>query len=217
MLFLIAAAVMLAVLAFFGARTVLRHDVWLNDETLFSSILEEDPNRTEARLNLGRFYWLDGQFEKAEREYRYVADLDKNHAEARFRLGTIASARSDLAEAIAWLEEALRLDPEHLHAHFELARSLDVSARSLADEVVKLRGAGLVEKADAAAGRAAEFKRRAAEHYRRFLSLVESTGADVPLGKTSRARNRLHALEGAGGAEGGSDAGAGGGGAGGGG
>ena len=204
LLFIIAAALLLAVMAFFGTRTALRHEVWRDDEMLFTSILEERPGDTDVRLGLGRHYWLSGRLDKAEIEYRQVVELEPRRAEARFRLGEVARLRGHSKDARQHLSKAVELDPGHYRARYALAATLDAAAASLDDSARALeKGA---EEANGPGKHAAGLKRReaaalksqAARQYREFLSLVESTGARVPLPQRSRARSRLQALEGPG-------------------
>jgi tetratricopeptide (TPR) repeat protein len=148
-----------------GARTVLRHEVWTNDETLFRSVLAERPGDLTARLNLAEFCLKVGDLEGAEREYGYVALVEPRNALAQFQLGKAAYDRGELDAAQRHLEAAAAAgtmaDP-----HFVLAQTFEAKG----------------------------MKQEAARHYRTFIRMAES-GFEVPYGAVAAAKIRLHVIE----------------------
>lgn len=176
-LFILAALLLIAVVAFFGTRTSLRHEVWRDNGTLFSSILEENPDNTKVRLSLGRYYLVHlRDFIRAEREYRHVVSKEPRNAEARTRLGDVALRVGDFEEAKAQLSKAIEIEPGHAYAHFALAQTLERLAAKGGEEAAAIR--------DEAAG-----------HYRRFLEIAESGKTEIPLGLRRDARKSLQKLQ----------------------
>ncbi|HRE99669.1 MAG TPA: tetratricopeptide repeat protein [Pirellulaceae bacterium] len=72
--------------------------------------IELDPNQPQAQNNLGAMLALTDPAE-AEQRIRLAIALDPTNAEAFTNLGNLSARQGKLVEAIAWYEQALRLDP----------------------------------------------------------------------------------------------------------
>ena len=87
----------------------------------YAKAIEADPDRLDARINLGLMLHQTGQHEKAEQVYRAALE---HCGEAALLLYTLAVLLEDLGrkpEAMAAYQAALRTDPEMADAHFNLA------------------------------------------------------------------------------------------------
>lgn len=73
---------------------------------------------------LGRAARLEGDVEDAERCFRQAAQLDPRDAFAHVHLGQLAMQRRQFEAALDELKNALRLDPRHYQAAYNLALSL---------------------------------------------------------------------------------------------
>lgn len=92
--------------------------------------------------------WVDGlvalartDWTNAERAFRAAVDLDAADPEGYFGLALLWKARMKPKQALAWLEQALKIDPEHLDSlalaadialeRNDLARSYETAERAL--------------------------------------------------------------------------------------
>jgi Flp pilus assembly protein TadD len=80
-----------------------------------------NPNFAPAWLNLGNAFMDIDDLIAAETHCRRALDLDPMLIEAHVSLGFILTAQARLTEAIAALEDAIRIDPGNVHAHWNLA------------------------------------------------------------------------------------------------
>lgn len=74
-----------------------------------------DSREPAARISLGRALALRGDREAGLEEIRAAVSLDENHAQARFALGQVLCFLQRPREAIAHLDEAIRLSPRDPH------------------------------------------------------------------------------------------------------
>jgi tetratricopeptide (TPR) repeat protein len=91
-------------------------------ETAYRSVLDADPSRVAAKINLGRLRHIARDLVEAERLYRDALDTDPKHPTARFNLGVVLEDRGATSDAIQQYVEAVRLDPRIADVHFNLAR-----------------------------------------------------------------------------------------------
>jgi tetratricopeptide (TPR) repeat protein len=116
--------------------------------------------------------------EKAMHAYRSALQVDPGFADAHCNLGTVHYRRGERERARACYEEALKHDPEHVEANFNLGNLLEEAGQreaalhryKIAIHVdplfpdAQLNLALLYEKL--------ELRRKAKEHWRRYLQLV---------------------------------------------
>jgi len=96
--------------------------------------LEIDPSLAVPHVHFGvRALYLERDWSTAEREFRAAVRLDPEHVEALRFLGVLLTTRGEMAEGLAALREAVRLEP-----HMPIYRN------SLADALL---GAGALDEA----------------------------------------------------------------------
>jgi tetratricopeptide (TPR) repeat protein len=89
----------------------------------YEKALELDPSLTDALINLGRLYQLDGEIETAVRLYgRALEAGGGDHPTAAFNLGIACEDLAKDDEAAAAYELALSADPSFADAHYNLSR-----------------------------------------------------------------------------------------------
>jgi tetratricopeptide (TPR) repeat protein len=97
------------------------------------------PDLADAHNNLGRLHHDRGELADAEGCYRLAICADAKVALYWFNLGVAVEDQGRNAEAIAAYERSLELWPSNADAHFNLARLLELSGRSVGDEVLLRR------------------------------------------------------------------------------
>jgi tetratricopeptide (TPR) repeat protein len=125
-------------------------------------------------------------FEKAIHAYRTALHADPGFADAHCNLGTVHYSRGDRDRARACYEEALRHDPEHVEANFNLGNLLEEAGQreaALHRYKIAIRTDPLFPDAQlnlALLYEKFELRRKAKEHWRRYLQLVpEGSWADI--------------------------------------
>ena len=87
----------------------------------YQDALQQDPQRIDARSNLGAAFVRLGRFEEAVREYRRALEVDPRHAGVRFNLALALYKAAHLPDATRELEQVLSLDPKNVSALLLLA------------------------------------------------------------------------------------------------
>jgi tetratricopeptide (TPR) repeat protein len=117
-------------------------------------------------------------FEEAIRAYDNALHVDPEFADAHCNLGTVHYNRGERDRARACYEEALRYDSEHVEANFNLGNLLEEAGRreaALRRYKTAIRADPLFPDAQlnlALLYEKFELRRKAREHWRRYLQLV---------------------------------------------
>ena len=82
----------------------------------YQDALAREPQRIDARSNLGAAYVRLGRYAEAVREYRRALEVDPGHAGVRFNLALALYKSGFVPEAAKELEQVLSLDPKHTAA-----------------------------------------------------------------------------------------------------
>lgn len=86
-------------------------------ERLYREALQIQPALADVRVNLGRFLESQGRVAEAVQEYRAAAEEQPWLAAAHYNLGTgLLRLGTDVDKAVAHLEEAIQLEPDHVDA-----------------------------------------------------------------------------------------------------
>ena len=113
---------------------------------LYAHILELSPAFPAALINLGTIHYHAGRFKAAEQLYRRATEIDPTYVLAYFDLGNVLDELRRSEESIQAYETALRLAPDYADAHYNLAMAYEHKGE----------------------------RRRALEHWRRYLRLDRS-------------------------------------------
>jgi len=89
----------------------------------FEEVLQLDPNRAEAYVNIGKIHHREHRLVDAERNFRLALARDPYHAEAHCLLGRAMEDLNCLEEAIVCYEKALAANPALKHAYFGMGKA----------------------------------------------------------------------------------------------
>jgi tetratricopeptide (TPR) repeat protein len=87
----------------------------------YKAVLDIDPNRADARSNLGAAYARLGRYDDAIEQYKLSLALDRGNAAARFNLAVAYYKSARNSEAAEELNRVLENQPENVTATFLLA------------------------------------------------------------------------------------------------
>jgi Flp pilus assembly protein TadD len=135
----------------FGARSVARQRVWIDQRTLFEGAVADAPNDGGAAATLGGALADAGDWSGAESRLRRAVAVAPGNVLAHFNLGNVLRHRNDLAGAAAEYEAAVAGNPQYPQAWLNLGLARVAQGR-LDDAMAAFRSA------DAAMGGYAEAK-----------------------------------------------------------
>ena len=87
----------------------------------YQDALGQEPQRIDARSNLGAAYVRLGRYDEAVGEYRRALEIDPGHAGVRFNLALALYKSALIPDAARELEQVLTLDPKNTAAILLLA------------------------------------------------------------------------------------------------
>jgi len=145
----------------------------------FQKALELDPASLRTENQLGQTYEALGRWPEAERVYLKAIEMERSQAKKSewpyFNLGVLYLNTMRAEEAVAYLQEALRLNPSWAQGKVKLAAALS-SCKKFDQAVTLLEGAVESEPLNAEA------------HYRLALLLTKT-------GKAEEAKQHFNAFE----------------------
>jgi protein O-mannosyl-transferase len=161
---------------------------WRNTETLWTRVLEIDPNSSFAHYNLARYIARSGRRDEAIRHYREALAIRPGDADSHNNLGLLLATNGELEKAVEHFDAAIRFDPGYAKAHFNLGRvfalqgrldkSIESFQRALALQPRVAEIHQNLGRALAMQGKKAE----AAEHLEAALQILKSSQQSSPEG-----------------------------------
>lgn len=128
-----------------GIRSMLRAQVWRDNEVFFAQLLKDAPNSFRAHWGVGEQAFERGDSALGEREMRTAVQLNPNHPYLLEDLGLRYYVTGRYEPAVPLLERAVAVDSNRLSSALPLARSLARigeadRALTVLDEMAQLHG-----------------------------------------------------------------------------
>lgn len=95
----------------------------------FSEAVQENPQLTEAHLNIGTIFRERGIYDKADQAYRKAVVSDPNNFDARYLLGLTNQLKGDLPRAISSYKRALIIKKDSYEANRDMGSAILQSGR----------------------------------------------------------------------------------------
>jgi tetratricopeptide (TPR) repeat protein len=109
-----------SVILVLGALTWRQLDVWHDSESLWSRVLEIEPQSPVANVAMASLLMNEGKLEESVRRYEDALAQDPGYAEGHNNLGVALAREGKLAEAKAEYAQALRIKPDFDEPHGNL-------------------------------------------------------------------------------------------------
>jgi protein O-mannosyl-transferase len=97
----------------YGVRTIRRNRDWRDDETVYSRILDEQPDAQFIRTNLGVVYYEHSDMAGAEREWLRSLGPLPPYASTLNDLGLLRADQKRYDEAVSYYQQAIRVRPKY--------------------------------------------------------------------------------------------------------
>jgi len=106
----------------FGSRTYA--SLYLNQETLWTYTIKNNPEAWLAYNNLGAYFYENGRAPEAIEQYEHALSLKSDYGEAHYNLGNALQQTGRVPEAIDQYQQALQINPDDAEAHYSLGNAL---------------------------------------------------------------------------------------------
>jgi len=104
--------VIAAILAILGVFTYNQNKIWKNNISLYSHLLKYNPDDFIIHNNLGAEYFLLGNYEEAESEFKKALKNNPNYAFSYNNLGNLFAAQNIFDQAALFYNKAAELRPD---------------------------------------------------------------------------------------------------------
>ena len=104
-----------------GSATYLRNRVWQSSISIWSDVIDKNPQNIRGYINLGNALDRKDRYEEAIEAYSKALQMKKGVLDAHYNLAVALERRGRFKEAGAHYLEALRLKPGDVQAHYALA------------------------------------------------------------------------------------------------
>lgn len=112
----VATSVAAVALAWLAVLTWRQTHVWHDSETLWTQVLNVEPESPIGRNNWGNIVAARGQWDEAVQQYERAVQTSPRYAEGHNNLGVALSHVGRLGEAVAQFRDALAIDPRYADA-----------------------------------------------------------------------------------------------------
>jgi tetratricopeptide (TPR) repeat protein len=121
---------------------------YLNDElvadyegaiSIFSRIIELEPNNYRAHYNLGIAFHNSNQLDKAVEAYQTALEINPNYYFCYYNLGLVYEETQDFAKAIEYQEKALKIQPNFRYAKQAIAELREISKKESSVDFERLK------------------------------------------------------------------------------
>jgi Tfp pilus assembly protein PilF len=96
--------------------------VWHDTGTLWSHVLEVDPNSSIAHYNLGRYLAKQGKYTEAISHYRQALRIRPDDADTHNNMGLLLAIRGQIDASLEEFQIAAQIDPKYARAFFNMGR-----------------------------------------------------------------------------------------------
>jgi protein O-mannosyl-transferase len=117
---------LLALVAAFGVRTVIRNAAWNNDETLFANTAVTSPGSAKAHYNFAWVSSANGRLPLALAEYTRATEIYPKYFDAWAGKGTVEQRLGRLSEAEASFRRSIAVAPKYENGFFRLGVVLEM-------------------------------------------------------------------------------------------
>ncbi|MFA5059151.1 MAG: tetratricopeptide repeat protein [Candidatus Omnitrophota bacterium] len=113
-----ATGILLIIAVGLAGLTILRNNVWANQETLLIDTFRKSPHKARVANNLGDYYLRIGNLSFAERDVKKAIELDPKNPQFHHNLGVVYERQGKIDEAMRKYREAIDKDDGRPHPSY---------------------------------------------------------------------------------------------------
>jgi len=110
----------LLIILIFSSVTIYRNQYYKNRLSFWENATETSPSFAFNHNNLGAMEYLDGDMEKAEKEYKITLKLNPNEPMVHNNLGLVYTNQNKLVEAEIEYKKEIEINPNYDNVYFNL-------------------------------------------------------------------------------------------------
>lgn len=95
-------------------------------ESALRQLVEQYPEFSGPRANLGILYFRINELEKAKSEFHSALEINADNVVSLNHLGIISRGEGKFKEAVVYYEKALQIDPDYAYAHLNFGILLEL-------------------------------------------------------------------------------------------
>ncbi len=113
--------VLLILIIFYGARTIIRNNDWKDSKTLFFATVKESPNSLITRTALAGVHIRADEWDEAKEELEIARGIYEDNSHLQNLLGIVADHEGNLKLAEERFRRSLELNADAINSHINLA------------------------------------------------------------------------------------------------
>ncbi|MFA7000075.1 MAG: tetratricopeptide repeat protein [Candidatus Paceibacterota bacterium] len=110
----------LLIILIFSVVTIYRNSYYKNKLNFWKNATTTSPSFAFNHNNLGAMYYLDGNIDEAEKEYKKALDLNWNEPMAHNNLGLVYASQGKLEDAEKEYKKEIEVNPSYDNVYFNL-------------------------------------------------------------------------------------------------
>ena len=112
---------LVAIVGFYGVRTVIRNNDWKDSRTLFNATVKESPTSLITRTALAGVHIRANEWEKAKEELEVAKGIHEDNSHLQNLLGIVADHEGDPVLAEKRFLRSIELNPDAINSYTNLA------------------------------------------------------------------------------------------------
>ena len=112
--------ILIAVLIFYGARTIIRNKDWNDSRTLFYASVKESPDSLITRTALAGVHIRADEWDLAKEQLKIARNIHEDNSHLQNLLGVVADYEGDYVLAEEKYKKSLELNPDAINSYINL-------------------------------------------------------------------------------------------------
>jgi protein O-mannosyl-transferase len=114
-------SILVIIIIFYGARTIIRNNDWLSSRNLFFTNVELSPNSLITRTALAGVHIRENNWDEAEAQLEVARNIYEDNSHLQNLLGIVADHKGDFELSEQYYLRSLELNPNAINSYINLA------------------------------------------------------------------------------------------------